>query len=199
MTSQPDLAAVRDHIDAIDRQMVSLIAERQRWVVRAGSLKADETAVRAPARVEQVIRKVRALATDAGASPEVVEQTYRALIDAFISLELDTHRAGTAGGAGTSPETNPELALEQAVQRADDGRTDEAIGELSELLDTESDLAVRVRAGVLLGELLLASGRPESAEVALSDALTAATDSDDLDDVLVAELERARELLDGIR
>lgn len=87
------LAGVRQNIDSLDRRIVRLIAERQQWVVRAGSLKTDEQAVRAPARVEQVIAKVRALAEEAGASPEVVEAAYRALVSAFIELELDHHRS----------------------------------------------------------------------------------------------------------
>lgn len=92
MTSQPpSIEEVRTQIDALDRQIVELIAERQRWVVTAGSLKKDEQAVRAPARVEQVIDKVRGLAEEAGASPDVVERTYRAMIAAFIDLELEEH------------------------------------------------------------------------------------------------------------
>ncbi len=87
------LASVRQNIDSLDHRIVRLIAERQQWVVRAGSLKTDEQAVRAPARVEQVIAKVRALAEEAGASPEVVEAAYRALVSAFIELELDHHRS----------------------------------------------------------------------------------------------------------
>ncbi|QIK63320.1 chorismate mutase [Leucobacter viscericola] len=93
MTSQtPTIEEVRAQIDQLDRRIVELIAERQGWVVTAGSLKKDEQGVRAPARVEQVIEKVRNLAEEAGASPEVVERTYRALIAAFIDLELDHHR-----------------------------------------------------------------------------------------------------------
>lgn len=83
---------IRHQIDLIDRRIVELIAERQTWVIAAGALKKDEQAVRAPARVEQVIAKVRALAEEHGASPEVVERTYRALVSAFIDLELDHHR-----------------------------------------------------------------------------------------------------------
>lgn len=86
------LDEVRAQIDALDRQIVTLIAERQKWVVEAGKLKQDEDGVRAPDRVEQVISRLRALATDAGASPDVVERTYRALIAAFIDLELETFR-----------------------------------------------------------------------------------------------------------
>ena len=47
--------------------------------------------MKAPARVEQVIAKVRALAEGAGASPAVTEQVYRAMIAAFIEQELSEH------------------------------------------------------------------------------------------------------------
>ena len=87
------LNQVRESIDGLDRKIVRLIAERQQWVVRAGTLKSNEASVRAPARVEQVIKKVRELAEDLGASPEVVESTYRAFISAFIDLELGIHQS----------------------------------------------------------------------------------------------------------
>ncbi|WP_374947517.1 chorismate mutase [Agreia sp.] len=89
-----NLDDVRAEIDVIDRRIVELLAHRQRWVVEAGRLKADAHAVRAPDRVEKVIEKVRTLAAQAGASPEVVESTYRAMIGAFIDLELTVHREG---------------------------------------------------------------------------------------------------------
>lgn len=95
MTADPTpitLTEVRTQIDALDRRIVELIAERQKWVVAAGSLKQDEQGVRAPARVDQVIVKVRGLAEELGASPDVVERSYRALIGAFIDLELEHHR-----------------------------------------------------------------------------------------------------------
>lgn len=91
--TERELSEVRQRIDGLDRQIVELIAERQKWVLKAGSLKNDEQAVRAPDRVEQIIGKVRSLAAESGASPEVVEATYRALIGAFIDLELDAHNA----------------------------------------------------------------------------------------------------------
>ena len=90
--SDATLDDVRANIDRLDRSIVGLIAERQQWVVAAGALKKDEDAVRAPARVEEVIAKVRALAEDEGTSPDVVERAYRALITAFIDLELAHHR-----------------------------------------------------------------------------------------------------------
>lgn len=87
---------VRAEIDALDQEMVQLISRRQHWVIEAGKLKQDQDAVRAPDRVEKVIAKVRVLAEDAGASPEVVEQTYRAMIAAFIDLELTEHENARA-------------------------------------------------------------------------------------------------------
>ena len=86
---------VRRRIDDIDREIVELIGRRQAWVVEAGRLKTDKAAVRAPDRVEAVIAKVRSLAADAAASPDVVESTYRAMIAGFIELELGVHEAHT--------------------------------------------------------------------------------------------------------
>lgn len=85
------LNEVRLRIDELDRQIIALLAQRQTWVIRAGALKANEEAVRAPGRVEQVIQKVRGLAQEHGASPEVVEATYRSMISAFIDLEMSVH------------------------------------------------------------------------------------------------------------
>jgi isochorismate pyruvate lyase len=91
MTESP-LDEIRGEIDLLDRRLVTLLAEREGLVRRAGRLKADTDAVRAPGRVEQVVAKVRGLATEAGASPDVVERTYRAMIAAFVDLELTTFR-----------------------------------------------------------------------------------------------------------
>jgi isochorismate pyruvate lyase len=69
---------VRAEIDAVDRDIVRLIAQRQRRVVEAGLLKRDRDAVRAPGRVEQVVEKVRMLADEAGADPELSVHDRRA-------------------------------------------------------------------------------------------------------------------------
>ncbi|MBE1487966.1 chorismate mutase [Plantactinospora soyae] len=87
-----DLAEIRVRIDLLDREVVRLLAERETLVRQAGRLKSDSSAVRAPDRVAEVIARVRAVAEEVGASPAVVERTYRAMIDAFIELELAVHR-----------------------------------------------------------------------------------------------------------
>lgn len=82
---------IRSDIDALDREIVGLLAKRQRCVVAAGALKTSGDGVRDPARVERVIEKVRGLAVSNGADSGVVEATYRAMISAFIDLEMRVH------------------------------------------------------------------------------------------------------------
>ena len=79
---------VRSHSDELDRQIVGLIAQRGAYVSQAARFKKDSNAVKAPQRVEQVFLKVRALADELGANPQVTEQVYRAMIAAFIQQEL---------------------------------------------------------------------------------------------------------------
>ena len=85
------LADVRANIDALDRRIIPLLAERGRYVLEAARFKKDVAEVPAPARVEEVIAKVRRLAEENGAIPDVVEKTYRAMIAAFIAAETIEH------------------------------------------------------------------------------------------------------------
>jgi chorismate mutase-like protein len=91
------LDEVRSAIDAVDRQLVKLLAERRGYVLQASRFKKTEGDVRAPARVEQVIGKVRGLAEAEGIEPDLVEAVYRELIAGFIRLELAAHGQGGAG------------------------------------------------------------------------------------------------------
>jgi len=81
------LGEVRSHIDALDRQIVALIAERGQYVAEAGRFKKDPAAVSAPARVEAIVARVKAMAAQDNLAPEVAERTYRALIAAFEDYE----------------------------------------------------------------------------------------------------------------
>ncbi|MCF5694645.1 chorismate mutase [Pseudomonas sp. PA-1-2A] len=87
------LDEVRENIDRLDQQIVTLLAERGRFVSQAAHFKKDTDEVKAPQRVEQVVAKVRALSDVVGANPEVTEQVYRAMIAAFIQQELAEHTA----------------------------------------------------------------------------------------------------------
>lgn len=89
------LAAVRVAVDEVDEQIVALIGRRERLIRIAGTLKADSAEVRAPGRVERVLEHVKATAEQKDIDTEIVEQTYRAMIDAFIRLELDVYKASS--------------------------------------------------------------------------------------------------------
>jgi isochorismate pyruvate lyase len=87
------LEEVRTKIDRIDRKIVELLAERGGCVKQTAKFKKTTEDVKAPQRVEQVIAKVKALATELGANPSVTEQVYRAMVRGFIEAELAEHAA----------------------------------------------------------------------------------------------------------
>jgi isochorismate pyruvate lyase len=81
------LAEVRHNIDLLDRQLVTLIAERGGFVRQAAGFKKSASEVPAPQRVAEVLSRVNALAVELGAEPAVVDATWRAMITAFIEAE----------------------------------------------------------------------------------------------------------------
>ncbi len=92
----PDtLSEVRQAIDALDGQLIDLLARRQQLVAQAGRLKPkhDAQAVAAPDRVAQVIKERREQAQAAGLSPDVAEAVWQAMIAAFIRFEQEVNRA----------------------------------------------------------------------------------------------------------
>ena len=88
-----DLNEVRENIDRIDKQIVRLIGERSNFVKQAANFKRDSNEVKAPQRVEMVIIKVRKLAEEYNVSPDIVEDIYRNMINAFINFELKEHES----------------------------------------------------------------------------------------------------------
>ncbi len=96
MAEPRSLDEVRARIDAVDGELVRLMAQRQGLVRAAAGFKVDVAAVRAPDRVERVVAGVRRRAVDVGLSPVVAEAVWRAMIGAFVEFELAEH----AGGGG---------------------------------------------------------------------------------------------------
>ena len=94
ITPPASLREVRQAIDAIDSELITLLAKRQYFVEQAGLLKPknDAIAVADPERVAQVIANRRSKAEHAGLSPDVAEVVWRSMIDAFIRLELDVNQ-----------------------------------------------------------------------------------------------------------
>ena len=80
---------VRQGVDALDRLLVEILAERQRYMDAAARIKADRRAVSDHARIEDVVAKVRAAARDAGLSEHIAEPVWRTLIDRCIAYEFE--------------------------------------------------------------------------------------------------------------
>ena len=94
------LDEVRTEIDRIDGEMVRLIGERAGYARQAGRFKPTAADVRAPARVEQVIARVRGLATDHGTDPDLVEEVYRTMIEALTAMQIEAKAREEAPSTG---------------------------------------------------------------------------------------------------
>ena len=82
------MAEVRQGVDALDRLLVAVLAERQRYMDAAGRIKSERAAVRDAARIEDVVAKVKAAAREAGLSEEIAEPVWRLLIERCIAHEF---------------------------------------------------------------------------------------------------------------
>jgi isochorismate pyruvate lyase len=82
------MAEVRQGVDALDRALVKLLAERQGFMDAAARIKPHRGVVRDEARIEDVVAKVRAAARDAGLSEAIAEPVWRTLIDRCIAYEF---------------------------------------------------------------------------------------------------------------
>jgi isochorismate pyruvate lyase len=82
------MSEVRVGVDALDRLLVAVLAERQRYMDAAARIKTDRAAVRDTARVEDVVAKVKAAARAAGLSDEIAEPVWRTLVEACIAYEF---------------------------------------------------------------------------------------------------------------
>lgn len=85
------LEEVRSSIDELDRRIVRLLSQRRAYALQAARFKrAGE--VRAPAREQQVLDNVRALACAEGIEAELVEGLYRHLMEELVRLEREAQQ-----------------------------------------------------------------------------------------------------------
>lgn len=91
--ADPDLASLRDRIEAVDRQIIALVAERLRIV--EGVAEAKLTAAspfRDREREELLLQRLRQLAVDAGVDPHQIERMYRVVMDMSVAHQEATVR-----------------------------------------------------------------------------------------------------------
>jgi isochorismate pyruvate lyase len=83
------MAEVRSGVDAIDAEIVRLLAERFRYMDAAARIKPARAAVRDEARKAEVLANVAAHARAAEAPAPALTALYDRLIEASIAYELD--------------------------------------------------------------------------------------------------------------
>jgi isochorismate pyruvate lyase len=83
------MAEVRQGVDALDRALVRLLVERQGYMDAAARIKPSRDVVHDEARIEDVVAKVKAAATEAGLSHAIAEPVWRTLIARCIAYEFE--------------------------------------------------------------------------------------------------------------
>ena len=87
-----EMSEVRAGVDALDRQLVAILAERQGYMEAAARIKPAETDVVVPWRIEEVVSNVLAEAPKYGLSERIAEPVWRVLIEKCIEHEAKVWR-----------------------------------------------------------------------------------------------------------
>jgi isochorismate pyruvate lyase len=82
------MAEVRAGVDALDQELVALIARRFAFMDAAARIKPNRDAVRDEARKAQVIANATAAAREAGIPDGLISQIWEQLVEASIAYEL---------------------------------------------------------------------------------------------------------------
>jgi isochorismate pyruvate lyase len=83
------MTEVRAGVDALDRELVALLARRFAYMDAAARIKPGRGAVRDEARKAEVIANARAAAVAMGVLEDVVADLWERLVEASIGYELD--------------------------------------------------------------------------------------------------------------
>lgn len=84
----PDMATLRAHIDALDKQIVAMLARRRDLIARAAEIKAGiGLPARIDDRVEEVVANAGRHAASHGLDRALIEAIWRQLVEAAIAQE----------------------------------------------------------------------------------------------------------------
>src|SRR5215813_353356 len=89
----PDLASLRDRIEAVDRQLIALVAERLKIVEDVAAAKlAAASPFRDREREDLLLQRLRGLAIAAGLDAHQIERMYRVVMDMSVAHQEATVR-----------------------------------------------------------------------------------------------------------
>jgi isochorismate pyruvate lyase len=104
----PSMVELRAAIDELDGSIIQLLAKRATYIDRAAELKSiNGLPANIPARVEEVVAKVKANAAREGFDPELAEQIWRQVISWSIAREERKLEAGRNPSTPTLREAKP--------------------------------------------------------------------------------------------
>ncbi len=83
------MSEVRAGIDALDREIVVLIATRMRYMVAAAGIKSHRGDVRDEERKAEVIANARRAAIELGVPPDLAEALWDVLVEGSIAYEFE--------------------------------------------------------------------------------------------------------------
>ena len=92
--ADPDLSSLRERIEAVDRQIIALLAERLNIVEHVAAAKlASAAPFRDREREELLLQRLRGQATAAGIDPHQIERMYRVVMDMSVAHQEATVRS----------------------------------------------------------------------------------------------------------
>jgi isochorismate pyruvate lyase len=83
------MSQVRDEIDLLDRELVLLLARRQKCIEMAALVKNDKDLIIDKERIEEVVRKVTSFGKSCGLDVRISEPLWRKLISLSIDYEFE--------------------------------------------------------------------------------------------------------------
>ncbi|WP_182912905.1 chorismate mutase [Paracoccus onubensis] len=84
----PDMPALRAEIDALDAELIRLLARRRAMIDRAAQIKAAQNLpARIDWRVEEVVANASRHAAENGLDPDLIGSIWRQLVEAAIAQE----------------------------------------------------------------------------------------------------------------
>jgi chorismate mutase/prephenate dehydratase len=91
--ASPDLVSLRDRIEAVDRNIIALVAERLKIVEDVAAAKLETASpFRDREREEHLLRRLRGLAIAAGVDAHQIERMYRVIMDMSVAHQEATVR-----------------------------------------------------------------------------------------------------------
>ncbi len=86
------LDEVRSEIDAIDDEIIELMADRNGFIKQAAHFKESVEEVKAPDRIDYVLERVRHKALTLGLNPHLVSRIYELMIEEMVESEIAQFR-----------------------------------------------------------------------------------------------------------